>query len=269
MQDEIKKQLDELIEKVVNPEGITELFSRKLFLVNSPCHKWSYNNQMIMILNNTYDCRGYRQWQAVDRQVKKGSKAVKILSPLMKTFYFEDEETHEKTKQKRVVGFKWINVFKVEDTDGEDLPEYVEVMEHESKKHELPLYDLAVNLGIDVSYAPSTGDYYGYYRSGEDKKIVLCTDSTQTFYHELCHAIDDKLGNLTHGKGQKADNEIVAELCGCFLASLYGQKAEIKKTHDYIKSYSGDDHISKSIFKYFERVEEILNYIFSEAIVIE
>lgn len=256
MDDKIKKQLDEVVTKVINPEGIAEVISRKLFMTNSPCQKWSFRNLAIVQMHNSFDCRGYKQWQEVGRQVKKGCHAVKILSPKMKTIVVE--ENGKEVKKKICYGFRPINVFRYEDTEGEALEEYAEVMEAESKKHSLPLYDLAVKMGVSVEYAPSTGSYYGY---NQGKKIVLCTDEEQVFYHELAHAIEREIGTLTLARGQQVDNEVVAEFCACFFASMYGKQADIKGTHEYIKGYAGKDHVSKSIFKYMDRVEKVINYV--------
>ena len=258
MNEQQKQQLDDVIKNVINPVGICEVISRKLFMVNSPCQQWSFRNHSIMLLNDAFDCRGYVQWQQVNRQVKKGSKAVKIMVPKLKTIYKKNEKG-EKEKSQYCDGFISINVFKVTDTDGEELEYYKDVMDAESKKHTMPLYDVALDMGIDVTFAPTLGRYAGYY--SHNGSITLSTDSEQVFFHELSHAIDHRLGNLTIGSGQQVDNEIVAELASCYFATMYGQKTDIKATHDYISNYSGKTHVSSSIFKYLKRVEEIINYV--------
>jgi len=37
---------------------------------------WSFFNCLIMLMNNTEDARGFRQWQKVGRRVKKGAKSI-------------------------------------------------------------------------------------------------------------------------------------------------------------------------------------------------
>ncbi len=49
-----------------------------------PCRKWSWNNQLITALAGHGDARGFRQWQQVDRHVRKGEKSFTILSPVTK-----------------------------------------------------------------------------------------------------------------------------------------------------------------------------------------
>ncbi len=63
-------------------EKIVQLFSSKQLpdlcakaLINAPerpSSKWSFGNQLLMLLAGTSDARGYRQWQDVGRHVMKG-----------------------------------------------------------------------------------------------------------------------------------------------------------------------------------------------------
>src|SRR5262249_48555857 len=69
---------------------------------NPHCRKWSWGNQLLVILNNYTDARGFRQWQAVGRNVKKGEKAFYILGPIPRKL--RDEETGEEPTI--IVGFK-------------------------------------------------------------------------------------------------------------------------------------------------------------------
>jgi hypothetical protein len=42
---------------------------------NKPSDRWSFSNQLLMIIAGTSDARGFRQWQQANRTVKKGAKA--------------------------------------------------------------------------------------------------------------------------------------------------------------------------------------------------
>jgi hypothetical protein len=76
-----------------------------------------------MFFADTKDARGIRQWNKVNRYVKKGSKGFYILVPNIKKI--EDEEAGE--ERKVLVGFLARPVFRYEDTDGEPL-EYEQVV---------------------------------------------------------------------------------------------------------------------------------------------
>ena len=66
-------------------EKIVQLFSSKQLpdlcakaLINAPekpSSKWSFGNQLLMLLAGTADARGFRQWNEAGRWVSKGAKA--------------------------------------------------------------------------------------------------------------------------------------------------------------------------------------------------
>ena len=86
-----------------------------------PCDAWSLSNRVMCWLSGTADARGYRQWQAAGRHVKKGSKAVYILAPNTKTITDADK-SGEEIKRQIITGFRAVPVFRLEDTDGDTLP---------------------------------------------------------------------------------------------------------------------------------------------------
>ena len=190
-----------------------------------------------MLLAGTGDARGFRQWKEVDRHVTKGARCFYILGPSVKTFT-DTDDTGTEVKRQALVGFHAIPVFRAEDTDGEPL-DYPEVNPPEPP----PLADVARAWGIDVSYAPFQGKYYGYYRPGMSEpgqQIVLCTHDQATFLHELAHGAHERV-KLADGRkmqrGQDARQEIVAELSAAVLARLVGgQLPNEGKHYRYIVS---------------------------------
>ena len=51
---------------------------------DTPWRKWSWSNQLLTALAGYSDARGFRQWQSVGRNVRKGQKSFQILAPLTK-----------------------------------------------------------------------------------------------------------------------------------------------------------------------------------------
>ena len=112
--------LDKLVSAFENPETLVDTLARATLIPNnSPCRKWSPHNRFIVAINGTGDARGYNQWKEVDRFVKKGSKAMHILVPRFKKV--DEENTGEEDSV--LIGFLAAPVFRIEDTDGEPLPE--------------------------------------------------------------------------------------------------------------------------------------------------
>ncbi|ACB54115.1 hypothetical protein cce_4767 [Crocosphaera subtropica ATCC 51142] len=108
-------------------EGISNLLQsgdwRQYLQVQSQFHNYSFNNIVLIVLQYPKASRvaGYRKWQELGRQVKKGSKAIKILAPLTKKIEKENDNG-EKQKINALVGFRTVNVFDVSQTEGEELP---------------------------------------------------------------------------------------------------------------------------------------------------
>ena len=121
--------------------------------------KWSWGNQLLVILRGFTDARGFQQWHDVGRWVKKGEKAFYILGPVKKKI--TDKETGE--EKSIVVGFKGMAVFGLEQTDGEPLP--IGDPEIETWLDSLPLVDVAKEWGLSVDvFNGETAGFLGVYR---------------------------------------------------------------------------------------------------------
>lgn len=263
MDKRVESILDNIIQKI-SGDTISSFMKKSLLGADVPMIKWSMLNQLACYIADTQDARGYRQWQKVGRHVKKGMKAIWVLAPniakVKKAFKEEIEvdgliETVEREEEvQKLFGFKVVPVFRYEDTDGEPL-EY----EDKTRKidpEKLLLYDVAQNLGVTVQVGLTSRGEYGSF-SPSSKKIRICTDSEQTFLHEISHAVDKHLGNYKDYKS----GEIVAELSACFLASLFDLKTNIGETQEYIRSWSKGKHVGLTIGNALDRVKAIYRYI--------
>ena len=246
MNDRAKALLDNIVDQI-SSDTVSQFMQKSLFGAEVPMTKWSALNRFSCYLSGTDDARGYRQWQKVDRYVKKGSNAIHIFAPLM----IQTEDSTEDEVEKKLVGFRPVPVFRVEDTDGATLAYQDQIRSIDPGN--LPLSELSKALGIEISIGITTNGEYGSF-CPSTKKIRICTDSEQTFLHELSHAIDHQLGNNEAA-------EVVAELSACFLSSLYGLTANIGFTHEYIKSWSKGSHVAWAIGNALDRVKAIYCFI--------
>ncbi len=201
-----------------------------------PATKWTTRNRILAYLTTgDLDCRGFKQWKKVGRHVKKredGGIAGYILGPIK--VWITDDETNE--KRQIVVGYTSIAVFGVSATEGEALPVF------DYTPPEPPaLTDLAESLGIETVYlADLPNDSHGDYNPETDK-IRIGTHDPRTFWHELGHAmhnrIEKRAGNELQG-GQDPMQETIAELTGCVLAQLYAKRDQTGNAWQYISKYS-------------------------------
>jgi hypothetical protein len=172
-----KKQMEELkgtIEDKITDfiENSDELknfiaFRRKYF------YSYSLNNTLLIYkqLPEASYVTGYRKWVELGYRVKKGSKALSILIPMIK----QEENKTTGESEKKIYGFKKGNVF--------DLSQ-VEATEH---AQELPSVDISIKVTKDTVYKP--GALLG---------------ATRQFIEQHCPVIDsDNLGEamgMTDGK---------------------------------------------------------------------
>ena len=253
MTPKVKETLDLILARFESGE-IPEAVAYSMFPIpDIPCCVWSLLNRTLVFISGTMDARGIRQWNSINRSVKKGSKALYILVPYVVKKTDDDREDN----QSRLLGFGVCPVFRVEDTQGEPL-EYQNI-----EVPELPFMDRARDWGISIKAAPGNYRYFGYYSSGR-KEIALSTSQEVVFFHELAHAGH----HILKGKlqpGQDPLQEIVAELSACALAQMVG-KSLVDTTgsnFQYIKRYAEQlkMDVHSACLKVLSDTEKVLNLI--------
>lgn len=205
---------------------------------DTPCCHWSWSNRLILALSGTTDARGLRQWANVGRHIKKGSHALWILAPCIKTLT-EKNDRDEEVKKQIIFGFKSVPVFAIEDTEGNPLPEQDTL--YDSWVQELPLLDVAKTWGITVgTYSGSDTTPLGYFQSGIVGQVVMLgVENLSTWAHEMIHAADHRLADAQQ-KADRAHKEIVAELGGAVLLECLGMNhdADLGGAYAYIQQYA-------------------------------
>ncbi len=267
MSDKITKTLDTILQMFESGD-IPQAVSRTMFpVMDVPTSNWSLANRILAMRSDTSDGRTYKQWQAVGRQVKKGTSSFQIFAPRKITF--TDKETEEKITILK--GFLAVNRHRVEDTEGANLPE--------NQRLELPKFPLlkvAKKWGIDVGTLASNPHCAGYYQHQTDaknafaegsvpsnsRKIRLASPDEAVFFHELAHAAHGEIINLRGG--QHWNQEIVAELSAAALCQLIGtQPSNIGEHHRYIARYAREAKLAQTTacMKVLADVEKVINLI--------
>lgn len=202
-----------------------------------PSIKYSFNNKFIIAMtgllrDEVYSgAGGFHHWKTIGRNVKKGERAIIILSPLISKR--EDKKTGETIPI--ITGFKGTPVFAYEQTEGKDI----ELEDNKGFIESLPFIEVAQRWNIQVNIDVNSKGL-GYYAPGKNK-IGLAVKNKSTWCHELTHVADDKLNGLN--LYQDSVQEAVAELGGAILLSIIGEteEADIGGCFEYIKSYSKGD----------------------------
>lgn len=183
-----------LIEQLT--QGIAELTTsdnwRHYLDTQARFHHYSPGNAMLIVQQYPYATQvaGYRTWQSMNRQVRKGEMSIRILAPLIgnKT----DEETQEKSKAVR--GFRCVPVFDVAQTEGALLPEICNKLQGaDVNGYYSRLVFYAHSIGYQVEdYEFETGTNGDCNHSEHVIRVEARNDPAQrvkTLAHELAHAV--------------------------------------------------------------------------------
>lgn len=198
---------------------------------NLPSSHWSLLNRIIMyVVGSTDDARGYRQWQEAGRYVKQGSRSFSILAPCTRKVS-EENESGETEERMIVTGFRAQPVFRVEDTDGQELD-----YEKLALPEVLPLREVAEKWNIELKAVPGGFGFYGNFNY-HTNTIRLASPDELVFYHELAHSAHHRIRPLE--SGQRWDQEIVAELSAAALCRLVGTRDRpVDHCYQYIADYA-------------------------------
>jgi antirestriction protein ArdC len=102
--------LDAGVERILDGEE----FKRYLAFA-ARFHRYSANNSLLILLQrpNATKIAGYKRWQELGRQVRRGEEGMRILAPIFRTV--EDQESGEKARI--LCSFKVVKVFDVSQAD--------------------------------------------------------------------------------------------------------------------------------------------------------
>ena len=262
----------------------------------SKFHRYSFNNTLLIAMQrpDATLVTGYRNWQSMGRQVKKGEKGITILAPAPIKRKREQEILDQnnkplldgngkpKTEEVEVIipRFKPTTVFDISQTDGEPI----ETLAPEELTEAVADYELFMKAITEVSPVPIRfdeieGEAKGYYHS-VDKEIVIqkgMSDSQtiKTAIHETGHArLHDK--DLMAEQGIEKDRltkEVEAESVAYCVCSAFGVDTS-EYSFPYIAGWSSGrdmkelktsmDTIRKTAGEMIDELSDNLQELFAE-----
>ena len=206
-------------------------------------HHYSSGNVMLILLArpDAQQVAGYRTWQQVGRQVRKGERGIAILAPMF--IRLEKDNPESKT----LVRFKVVHVFDLAQTDGEPLPEPPDWTSPE--RNELltqRLLAFAASHGIQVTFKRLDGSTQGASIGGS---IVLSPEAgTKTLIHELAHEQLHQ-GQQTERPTSREAKEAEAEAVAYVVGRHFG--LESLGSPNYLALWHADSKVLKA---YLERI---------------
>lgn len=220
-------------------------------------HDYSYNNVLLIALQkpDASHVAGYRRWQEMGRQVKKGERGLGILAPVHAVI--EDEVTKE--RRQIVSGFRSVAVFDISQTEGKPLPVgpvAKEITTTTEGSAVLARYvtDYVQSLGATVATENKKqipiGN--GYYRPTDKHIGILDTLSAdhqaKTLVHETAHCVAEH-----KGYAGRPDEEILAESVAYVVLQHFGLDSGAY-SFGYVAGWAQDTRVLKRNLEHIQKV---------------
>lgn len=155
-------------------------------------HRYSFSNVMLILMQcpDASHVAGYKKWQELGRNVRKGEKSIRILAPCPHKKKVENEDGEE--TEIHWTTYRPVSVFDISQTDGKELPEICKRLTGDVADYEALFEGLKKVAQVAVSFEDISGGANGYF--SKDKGIVLNegmeqTQTVKTFVHEIAHSI--------------------------------------------------------------------------------
>jgi antirestriction factor ArdC-like protein len=226
-------------------------------------HRYSLHNIMLIASQrpDATHVAGFQTWKQLGRFVKRGTKGILILAPIVLRKETESDNREEQT-ERSAIRFRAVYVFDVTDTDGKPLPELANA-EGDPSGYTERLKEFIASRAIQLEYSEAIYPAQGQCSPG---KIVLlpgqcAAEEFATLAHETGHA-------LLHGQDRRSETtkcvrETEAEAVAFVVCEAIGLKAQ--NSADYIQLYSGDKETLAESLEHVQRASaEILAAISTE-----
>lgn len=224
------EELTQMLQTGLEEYATSEKY-RDLLRVMSLFHNYSANNCLLIALQCPHASyvAGYTSWRNnFHRQVKKGEKAIRIISPVKYKKKNEEDEEEER------IGFKSASVFDISSTyqipDMEPVTIGVEDLQGHIENYKDFLHAFQSISPVPVDFRLFDGDARGYYSDTE--KIIVVQDgmterqSVKTLVHEIAHAMLHTKEQLQECKKDRKQKELEAESVAYIVCEHYGFDSE-------------------------------------------
>ena len=225
-------------------EGVRSVFEsaryRRYLAVMSRLHSYSANNCLLIAMQrpDATLVAGYRAWQdKFGRQVRKGERGMRILSPVVVKEKGEGDDVGEARDggagdgpRHRLAGFRLATVFDVSQTEGRELPILgVDELTGGVARYEAAMRAVSEVSRYPVSFEDVPGGAKGFFSRSEPKRIVIQKGMSQaqtlkTAIHELAHSVmhDSEPKGEGPALPGRATREVQAESVAFVVSSWLG-----------------------------------------------
>ncbi|MFH1418482.1 MAG: ArdC family protein [Planctomycetota bacterium] len=238
---QLRSQIEASLDRLANAiDGVraSEMFQQFL-AVQARFHAYSWRNTLLIAMQRPDATRvaGYRTWQKLGRQVRKGEYGITICAPCP----YRREAVQDNGNAETVEGiyFRAVHVFDVAQTDGEALPTIdLPTVDVVADALLSDLVRVADSRGIAVSFQELSGSAFGVSKRGriEIDNTHPTGQQAKTLSHELAH-------EALHWTAKESLTATVAELEAESVAYVvclhFGLDVEVRASR-YIALWNGD-----------------------------
>lgn len=268
--DKAVAKLDKLVTVMLNDPALFKTFLR----YKGAMHNYSWGNLCLIYwdylqrgLDGPVVTMGFHGWKAMGRMVRKGSKAIELLKPIIITKEVDDPTAPGgKRKETRCVGFEIIRkTFHIQDTDGPDYdPPTPKPMEDESDEQREAstnlckwLTRMALDAGItkvrrDADTDAKLRDAHGCYRPDTDeiwiRSDLSMAQAAKTLTHEIAHYIAEHGKAVAYTTRSRPACEAIAEGAAFVVMSHFGYDTEAY-TAPYVAGWTQDANVFKMVLR--------------------
>lgn len=277
---ELSKHLEEGIQEYLN----SDTFQNYLNFI-SKFHKYSQKNVRLILEQNpeATHIAGFQTWKKMERNVKKGSKAIYIYAPFFKDKLDKDGKkvTDENGEVLKETKYFLTPVFDVSQTEGKEIPKqlYDLTEDMDDPKKFMQTYKALVEISpvpVTIEKIPDK-EVKGYYELN-DKRIVVAEGlgevmTISVLLHEITHALlhtdsHAKFGDDTYRR-QEFEAESVAYIVSNHLGLNSGNysfgylSSWTKQGHKLEELSDSLDTITTQAKKMIDHVDSLLNKVYT------
>jgi antirestriction protein ArdC len=207
--------------------------------VMSRFHRYSFGNLMLILAQRedaTY-VAGFRKWQQLGRNVRKGEKGIGIIAPCRYKRKADDQGAEEQDVQD-IRGFRVVHVFDLSQTEGEELPEFAQI-NGEPGECLGRVEQVIRDAGIELRYETIPGGALGSSAGGTITVIpgLSAAETCAVLVHEYSHEVLHWQSGRKH-ECSKTVRETEAEAVAFVVCRAYGLDSATRSA-DYIQLYRG------------------------------
>ena len=268
MKEDSKERVKKLADKL--EQGVDEMFSSERYqqYLNtvSKFHNYSFNNCMLILMQRpgATQVAGYKTWQSLGRQVKKGEKSIQIFAPIQHKFkqhVIKDDGTEEDL-EKFYNTYRTVPVFDISQTEGTELPQIAVEMKGDVAGYDEILEKISKAATVPVEIGKISTDALGYYSKSENRIVVKSgmsqAQTIKTTVHEVAHSIM----HCENGSERNADRktkEVEAESVAYIVCNAIGLDTS-EYSFGYIADWSSNRE-KKELVSSMEAIRKTADYI--------